>query len=71
VIHSHRFIGYFQEDQFIGFVEEAGAEEIVGLAKDGRYVVEDFGDWFNVVYKPIQKVVASKGRNSTKTSDCG
>jgi hypothetical protein len=54
VIHSHRFIDYFQEDQFIGFVKEAGVEEIRGLAKDGGYAIEDY--YFNVVYKSISLV---------------
>ena len=61
MIHSHRFIGYFQEDQFIGFVEEAGVEEIRGLAKNRGYSIEDYGCYFNIVYKSISLVkVAAK-----------
>ncbi len=61
MIYSHRFLDYCQEDQFIGFVEEAGAEEIRGLAKDGGYAIEDYGCYFNAVYKSISIVkVAAK-----------
>jgi hypothetical protein len=47
-------VAYLQDGQFMGLVEEAGASEIKGSAKDAGYLVEDFGDWFNVVYEPIK-----------------
>jgi hypothetical protein len=49
-------VAYLQDGQFMGLVEREGASEIKGSAKDAGYLVEDYGDWFNVVYKPIKKI---------------
>jgi len=49
-------VAYLQDGEFMGLVEKAGASEIKGSAKDAGYLVEDYGDWFNVVYKPIKKI---------------
>jgi hypothetical protein len=44
----------------MGFVEREGAQEIKGSARDAGYVVEDYGCFFNVVYKPIKKMAKSE-----------
>ena len=43
-------IAYLQDSEFIGLVEEAGAREITGSAKDAGFMVEDYGYYFNVIY---------------------
>lgn len=55
-LDMNKTVGYFQDGEFMGFVELEGAKEIRGSAVDAGYLVEDYGDWFNVVYKPIQKI---------------
>ena len=52
----NKTVGYFQDGEFMGFVELEGAKEIRGSAIDAGYLVEDFGDWVNVVYEPIKKI---------------
>ena len=49
-------IAYLQDSEFMGFVEEAGAREIKGSAKDAGFVVEDYGYFFNVIFKPIKEI---------------
>lgn len=49
-IEANRQIVYLQDNLFIGFVEQAGADEIKGSARDAGFKVEDFGSYFNVVY---------------------
>jgi hypothetical protein len=51
-------IVYLRDNEFMGFVEKAGADEIKGSAKDAGYEVEDYGTYFNVIYAPIVKVEA-------------
>lgn len=58
----NKTVGYFQDGEFMGFVELEGAKEIRGSAIDAGYPVEDFGDWFNVVYEPIK----SKSKSNAK-----
>jgi len=53
-LDMNKTVGYFQDGEFMGFVELEGAKEIRGSAVDAGYLVEDFGDWFNVVYEPIK-----------------
>lgn len=53
-LDMNKTVGYFQDGEFMGFVELDGASEIKGSATDAGYLVEDFGDWFNVVYEPIK-----------------
>jgi hypothetical protein len=53
-------VAYLQDGQFMGFVEQAGASEIKGSARDAGFIVEDFGCFFNVVYKPIKKMAKSE-----------
>lgn len=47
-------VAYLQDGQFMGFVERAGAQEIKGSARDAGFLVEEFEDWFNVVYESIK-----------------
>lgn len=53
-------VAYLQDGQFMGLVEKEGASEIKGSARDAGYLVEDYGDWFNVVYKPIKKIASKE-----------
>jgi len=55
-LDSSKAIAYLQDGQFMGLVEKAGAREIKRSARDAGFPVEDCGDWFNVVYKPVQKI---------------
>jgi hypothetical protein len=56
VFNKGRAVVYLQDNQFIGFVEPQGASEIKGSARDAGLIVEDYGSWFNVVYRPIKKI---------------
>jgi hypothetical protein len=53
-LDMNKTVGYFQDGEFMGFVEKEGASEIKGSAKDAGFLVEEFEDWFNVVYESIK-----------------
>ena len=50
-IDESKSIAYLEDGEFVQFVEYEGAREIKGSAKDAGFNVEDFGCFFNVVYK--------------------
>ena len=53
---ANDMIVYLQDNQFMGLVESEGAKEIKGSAKDAGFIVEDYGCFFNVVYKTIKEM---------------
>jgi hypothetical protein len=53
-LDAGKAIAYLQDGEFMGLVEREGASEIKGSARDAGFIVEDFGCFFNVVYKSIK-----------------
>lgn len=51
VLSQEDEIAYLQDGEFLGFVEQRGAEEIKRSARGLGYEVEDMGHLFNVVYE--------------------
>lgn len=58
VLSQEDEIAYLQDGEFLGFVEQRGAEEIKRSAKALGYEVEDMGQLFNVVYEKGIRILA-------------
>ena len=53
-------VAYLQDNEFMGFVENAYAEEIKGSARDAGYEIEDYGSYFHIIFAP-----RSQGKGKT------
>ena len=58
-MNQSNMVVFLQNNKFMGFVEQSGAEYIMDCARKAGLEVEVGEDYFNVVYLPTPKVVTS------------